>query len=409
MPGKLDGSSWEDAFEIKTYDDFINFLEHKQLNVGFAQQNYILMNDIDCRDYVYKDKEISINVNKIQYLRGNGHSIKNFFMNNSRIKLMGNTNFNSTRYYIDDIVLDSWIIKDSVLGQQYLASYSTIVNPLIKISNSKISMCMIGSNKTDMAANGTDGLDNNNWYNDKGSKNCGSSIGFFSSSINLKYYPEKYWFEHPYEKPCIFKNMLRMLTFDNSKAKIYLPFSPNAVDYYKYFCGQATLSSRSFCYNARYGMNIRNYSDIELIVDKFLIESSTITRSNDSGQGIKNYNLAYFNEVKDSIIKIYPKSFVAWDFNSNGDGAYYDCTPTSAVHINLAAESLTSGKNLLYIDLKNIQKLNGTLPHGVEFESTEQSSTTVYTSTEDNIRNAEWLLNNGIICIDTDLNSTTGD
>lgn len=408
MPGKLDGSSWENAFEIKTYEGFINFLERKQSNVGSNEQYYILMNDIDCRDYVYKDKEISINGNNIQHLRGNGHSIKNFFMNNSRIKHSGNINFNSTNYYIDDIVLDSWIIKDSVLGQQYLGSDSTIVNPLIKISNSKISMCMIGSNKTDIAANGTDGLDGSSWYNNKGSKNCGSSIEFVSSSINLKYYPEKYWFEHPYEKPCIFKNMLRMLTFDNSKAKIYLPFSPNATDYYKSFGGAGIHSSRNFCYNARYGMNIRNYSDIELIISKFLIETEMIIHSNDKGQMIESYNLSYFNEVKDSIIKIYPKTFTSWDHN--GKKEYPNCVPRDyPVHINLAPTGLTSGKNLLYLDLKNIQNLNGALPKGMEFESEEQSATTAYTSTEDNIRDAEWLLNNGIVCIDTDLNSTTGD
>lgn len=406
MPGKLDGSSWENAFEIKTYEDFINFLERKQSSQGFTNQYYMLMNDIDCKKYIYKDKEISIGSEYKQYLNGNGYSIKNFFMNNSRIK-RGTNFYNVTQYYLEKIILDSWIIKDSVFGQQMVGSDTKIVNPYIQILNSKMSMCMIGSNKTDVAANGTDGLDGSSWYNNKGSKNCGSSIGFFSSSVNLKYYPEKYWFEHPYEKPCIFKNMLRMLTFDNSKAKIYLPFSPNATDYYQSFGGAGTHSSRSFCYNARYGMNIRNYSDIELIVDKFLIESGSITDSKGSTRGISNYNLAYFNEVKDSIIKIYPKSFVVWDFN--GNVAYYDCIPVDTVHINLAAESLTSGKNLLYIDLENIQSLNGTLPKGIKFESTEQSVTTVYTSTEDNIKDAEWLLNNGIVCIDSDLNSTTGD
>lgn len=411
---------------IENYNDFIEFLtefpsDAETINTfnEFNPMYYALNSNLDFRKNVYQNKDIEIHTSFTnttslysKVLNMGGHTISNFFMNNSRI---WSDKSNTKTFRISNGIIDSWILKNSNFqGPNFEQS-------VLEFNECSISMCMIGENKMTVHPNVNTSLFNgvniftitNNdatSFTTTGSTNslniCGNYIGFVKCAVTLKYYPNKYYFNQystSYKQggTSHFANMMQLMKFDNTEAKIYVSRPP--APFIGNFANQI--------FNAEpwthFGISITNFSDI--IIETNLLPC--VPQKANVGGGWRDCELMspLFYKLIDSIVKIYPDEFYGMDKSNNFWFSKPDEVHTNTVEsfsgtlrFNVISGTSTTGTSLLYVDTSKCSKMQCTSIQG--FESGE-SKNIIYSIDESQLSDAEWLIDNGIVCLD----KTTGE
>lgn len=413
---------------IENYDDFIEFLTEfpsdETTIATFNEVNpmyYSLNSNLDFRKNVYQNKDISIHASFTdaaslysKVLNMNGHKISNFFMNNSRI---WSVKSNTKTYRISGGIIDSWILKNSNFqGPNYEQS-------VLEFNECSVSMCMIGENKTTVHPNDTYGLFNKNanvstitgnsasFTKADGNTNhlniCGNYIGFVKCAVTMQYYPNKYYFNQ-YSTSfkeignSHFANMMQLMKFDNTEAKIYVsrPPAPFIGDFYN-----SIYDAEAWTY---FGISITNFSDI-IIKTNLLPSQPTEVHASTGGFGGCSIMSPLFYKLVDSIVKIYPGGFYAFDSYNNiwitktDDVHTKKCDTMSGVlRFNVVPGTSTTGTSLLFVDATKVSEMKCTSIEGFKGSNStsEESKNIIYTMDESKLSDAEWLIDNGIVCLD---------
>ena len=417
---------------IENYDDFIEFLtefpsDAETINTfnEVTPMYYALNSNLDFRKNIYQNKDIEIHTSFTEraslyskVLNMDGHTISNFFMNNSRI---WSDKSNTKTFRISGGIIDSWILKNSNFQGP------NIEQSVLEFNECSISMCMIGENKMTVHPNANVNLFNNNLgvfsINDNsgdtfvktGTTNnlniCGNYIGFVKCAVTLKYYPNKYYFNqysttYTQGGTSHFANMMQLMKFDNTEAKIYVarPPAPFIGDFMNSkFNGEAW---------THFGISITNFSDI--IIETNLLPC-VAEQMNSNGGWTTGANMSpLFYKLIDSIVKIYPDEFYSKSGATNPSMVNMYFTKPDEVHtntvesfsgklrFNVVPGTSTTGTSLLYVDTSKCSKMQCTSIQG--FES-EESKNIIYSIDESQLSDAEWLIDNGIVCLD----KTTGE
>lgn len=417
---------------IENYDDFIEFLtEFPSDETTIATFNevhpmyYSLNSNLDFRKNVYQNKDISIHASFTdatslysKVLNMNGHKISNFFMNNSRI---WSVKSNTKTYRISGGIIDSWILKNSNFqGPNYEQS-------VLEFNECSVSMCMIGENKMTVHPKCNITLFNNNSAlmsithnnttsfvrNANYSNICGNYIGFVKCAVTMQYYPNKYYFNQYSTRynqggTSHFANMMQLMKFDNTEAKIYVSRPPAP------FTGDLYNSKYDAEISTHFGISITNFSDI-IIKTKLLPCQVQQINTSSNGYSTGGIMSPLFYKLIDSIVKIHPEEFYSLDngtYSSAGGNIFF--TKPDEIHtktclsfsgflrFNVVSGTSTTGTSVLYVDKSKSNKMQCTSIEGFRGSDTtsEESKNIIYTMDESNLSDAEWLIDNGIVCLD---------
>lgn len=431
---------------ISTYEDWLSYLTDFSESSTFNGENpayYKLVNDIECRKYIWKNQDVCIEYATAytKILDGCGYSIKNFFSN---LSTLASLKGDDSTFKIYNTVIDSCILKDSVFGQGFTHDFGVFY-----FNECSISLGLVGSNlitdtqgyvgkytDTGIGAGDIQRFNNrclcdseNKWnycYQGAVHTRCyGSSMLFDNCAVTIKYYPEKYWYNtldnmKSENGKGILKNMMRMFQFKNSKAKIYMTNSLKCVDGYYLSCGNSNYSSRNCPWNASFGISITDYSDIEFYIEGLLYLPFNNYYGSANGVVLgSNYNyyrnICWFSELNDSVVKFYPNKIGLEAVNNNltnieinpgnlkityNQSSGYNAYPVLNVSAN------TTGKNVVYIENPWTWDSNSL---GLGFYKNTESQNVVLTTNYNNIKDDKWLIDNGIVCMNTKLTDKTGD
>ena len=412
---------------IENYDDFIEFLTEfpsdETTIATFNEVNpmyYSLNSNLDFRKNVYQNKDISIHASFTdaaslysKVLNMNGHKISNFFMNNSRI---WSVKSNTKTYRISGGIIDSWILKNSNFqGPNYEQS-------VLEFNECSVSMCMIGENKMTVHPNGNLPLFSNNMvlytitdnsntsFTKKGGSNytniCGNYIGFVKCAVTMQYYPNKYYFNQYSTSygsggnTSCFANMMQLMKFDNTEAKIYVsrPPAPFVGDFQTNLAD--SVDAEPFTH---FGISIVNFSDIIIKTKLLPCKVGAI-----DGNSICHVRInPLFYKLVDSIVKIYPDEFYCFAGNNRILFTKTDVIHTNKMSsltgdliFNMVSGRSTTGTSLLYVDTSKSNAMKCTSIVGYTTDTSVESKNIIYSIDKSNLSDAEWLIDNGIVCLD---------
>lgn len=417
---------------IENYDDFIEFLtefpsDAETINTfnELHPMYYALNSNLDFRKNIYQNKDVEIHMSFTErvslyskVLNMGGHTISNFFMNNSRI---WSDKSNTKTFRISDGIIDSWILKNSNFqGPNFEQS-------VLEFNECSISMCMIGENKMTVHPNVNGNLFNNGLavssitnndttsFTKTGTSNslniCGNYISFVKCAVTLKYYPNKYYFNQYstfYGKggTSHFANMMQLMKFDNTEARIYTSRPPAP------FVGNFINSAYDAEAWTHFGISITNFSDI--IIETNFLPCVPEKINLNGGYNSSELMSPLFYKLIDSIVKIYPDEFYSIDRSSNIYFTKPDEVHTNTadsfsgkLYFNVVSGKSTTGTSLLYVDTSKCSKMKCTSIEGFKDggSTSEESKNIIYSIDESQLSDAEWLIDNGIVCLD----KTTGE